>query len=95
MNINIDLSDEQCQLLLDAYDYVVVDKDLYFEDVVGLYDNYDDKTYKSVSFKVAYKRGEVPSELKEHMPMLSECRQYLYNKVIEKLFVKKYFEKLF
>ena len=96
MNILIKLTDAQIKTLLDAYDYVVEDVMLYYENGNDVYDtDVCETSYGCTKFKVAYESHKKPEELKRKMPLLSECRGYLYQNIIEKLFVKRYFEKLF
>lgn len=88
MYINLQLSEEQCELFLFKMGYKVETITLYTTVDIDPYG----KQQKIVGheWKVAYE-GIKPKELCKNHPLFEECRKYLYNSVVQEVFSKSLF----
>ena len=88
MKVNIEFNEEQCNTLLGIQGYVVEEVMLYYNPDTNPYDNgkeCDPSLLRGVKYKVAYKGGYKPEELKKEFPLIDECRAYMYSNVVDSL----------
>ena len=90
----IDLSEEQCDFLLEKYGYEK-EKLLVYYQMYGT-DEEDDmiKPSASLNYTIAYKKGERPAYLDgTKYPLKAKLNEYDYERLIHELFIKYIFEK--
>lgn len=87
MNINIELSDYQCEELLVMNGYVTEDVTAYFYANTDPYnENSSPNDLRGVNFKIAYHKMDRPEELNKEHPMLDVVKKHAYRDVINELF---------
>ena len=97
MKIDIELNKEQCTYLLDAKGYTHENAVLYYTLEVDPYDKdgVNPDNLRPVNTIIAYETGNKPKFLDKEYPMLDEAEDYLFDRVINRLFNKMIFDSLF
>ena len=95
MKINFDFSDEQCARLLDKIGYKIEVMTLYYNPDTDPYENdVNPSELRGINYKVAYKAGYKPEALCKEKPLVNECLDYMYEKVVEKTLNQWFFDML-
>jgi hypothetical protein len=85
MNFKLDFSDEQCTKLLEKAGYIIETVTLYYNPDTDPYENdLNESELRGLNLKVAYPTNNKPKVLCKDKPLISECLDYMYYKVVEK-----------
>lgn len=85
MIFKLAFSDEQCTELLSKAGYTIEVVTLYFNPDSDPYENdLNSSNLRGLNYKVAYKTNCKPEVLCKEKPLVSECRDYMYDNVVEK-----------
>ena len=95
MRIKINISNETCEDLLKHYGYTSEKLLLYY----NIYSEYEvepsDENLRAVESTIAYPLSERPEVLNSERPMVDDCREFMYDTVVERLFNKRLLEVMF
>jgi hypothetical protein len=86
MKIDINVSKEDCELILKEFGYTS-EKVILYHNLLDIPDDSDDNL-RGVEYMVAYPVNDKPKVLDENKPMADECDDILYDNVMSKLFNK-------
>ena len=97
MKIDIELNKKQCMDLLYVNGYTHEDVVLYYTLEVDPYDKdgTNPGNLRPVNTTIAYEAGNKPDFLYKEYPMLDEAEDYLFDRVINRLFNKMIIDSLF
>lgn len=84
MKIDIEIPEIMCDIVLKRHKYVTEKLLLYYD----AYDGYtiDDTNYRPVECVVAYPEGRRPEILDEDYPLMEDCEDIIYDRVVKDLF---------
>ena len=86
MKIDINVSKEDCELILREFGYTS-EKVILYHNLLDIPDDSDDNL-RGVEYMVAYPANDRPKVLDDDKPMVDECDDILYDNVMSKLFNK-------
>jgi hypothetical protein len=87
MKINIELSKSVCDTILERCGYISENVTLYYDPMNSIrVDEAKPEELRGVQRVVCYPKGNRPEILSEEYPLIGECMDILYEKVIEDLF---------
>lgn len=84
MKIEINIPEEMCDTILKRHHYITETTTLYYNE----FDDYVESaaSMKPVQCVVAYPEGKRPDKLNDKFPLIEDCKNIMYDNVIEKLF---------
>ena len=92
MNIDITLTEDMCDAVLERYGYTTEKTLLYY----NVYEDYNaedtDENLRSVEYILAYPEEQRPDELNSKHPMIEDLENFKRETVIERLFNQWLFE---
>jgi len=88
MKIDIEINDDVCQIILNKFDYVTEKVTLYYDRLSNFRGMEDAPVNELTGMDciVAYPAGRKPETLNEEYPLVENCEEIMYDKVVKDLF---------
>lgn len=96
MKIEINIPEMMCRDILSKNDYVAEKVTLYYDENADYeYIMPGPRSLRGVERKVAYPRGRKPECLTTEYPMMDECKDFEYDRVVNDLFCSWLYEVMY